>query len=89
VQALLNYFRKFHPLSKEAEEALLDICSIVHIKKNQDLQPIGHTCRTIYFLNKGIGRVYYFKDGVDVTEYFAFESNLIARVESLFTACAN
>ena len=84
MQALLAYFRKFHPLSKEAEEACVNICSIVNIQKNKDLQAIGHTCRTIYFINKGIARVYYFKDGTDITEYFAFENNLVARVESLF-----
>lgn len=85
MQALLTYFKNFHPISRQAEEALLDISSIVDIRKNKDLQPIGHTCRTIYFINKGLARVYYFKDGIDITEYFAFENNLIARVESLFT----
>lgn len=85
MEPLLNYFRNFHQLSREAEDALLNISSIVNIKKNKDLQPIGHTCRTVYFINKGMARVYYFKDGIDITEYFAFENNLLARVESLFT----
>jgi CRP-like cAMP-binding protein len=84
MQALLTYFKNFHPLSKEAEDAISEICSVINIKKNKDLQSIGHTCRTIYFINKGIARVYYYKDGLDVTEYFAFENNLVARVESLF-----
>lgn len=84
MQTLLAYFKKFHPLSKEAEEALSNISSVINIKKNKDLQSIGHTCRTIYFINKGIARVYYYKDGIDITEYFAFENNLVARVESLF-----
>jgi CRP-like cAMP-binding protein len=85
VQALLNYFKKFHSVSKKAEEALLNICTVVSIPKNKDLQPIGHTCKTIYFITKGIGRIYYFKDGIDITESFAFENNIIARIESLFT----
>jgi hypothetical protein len=34
---------------------------------------------------KGVARIYYFKDGIDVTESFFFESSIIARVESLFT----
>jgi CRP-like cAMP-binding protein len=84
-QALLDYINHFQPLSKEAEHALLELCSFVHIKKNRELQPVGHTCRTIYFIRKGIARVFYYKDGIDITEYFAFENNLIARVESLFT----
>jgi CRP-like cAMP-binding protein len=83
--ALYQYFQKFNLLSKEAEEAIADISNIISIKKNKDLQPIGHTCKTIYFINKGIARIYYYKDGIDITEGFYFENNIIARVESLFT----
>jgi CRP-like cAMP-binding protein len=85
MRPLLEYLKKFHPISKEAEEALLNICTPVTIPKNKDLQPIGHTCRTVYFITKGVARIYYFKDGIDITESFAFEENIIARIESLFT----
>ena len=83
--SLFQYFSKFNPLSKEAEHAIAEISSIVSIKKNKDLQPIGHTCKTIYFIKKGVARIYYFKDGIDITESFFFENSIIARVESLFT----
>ena len=83
--SLFQYFSKFNPLSKEAEQAIAEISSIVSIKKNKDLQPIGHTCKTIYFIKKGVARIYYFKDGIDITESFFFENSIIARVESLFT----
>ena len=83
--SLFQYFQKFSPLSKEAENAITGISSIVTIKKNKDLQLIGHTCKTIYFIKKGVARIYYFKDGIDVTERFFFENSIIARVESLFT----
>lgn len=85
MQLLLDYLRFFYPLSKEAEEAIAGITTSVSIKKNRDLQPIGHTCRTVYFIERGLARVYYLKDGIDITEQFAFENNLVARVESLFT----
>ena len=85
MEQLLAYFRKFQTLSPEAENAIADICTITHIKKNQDLQPIGHTCKTIYFINKGLARIYYYKDETDITEGFYFENSIIARVESLFT----
>lgn len=85
MQSLLDYFKKFHPLSKQAESAILDISSTISIAKNKDLQPIGHTCKTIYFITKGLARIYYFKDGIDITESFAFENELIERIESLFT----
>src|SRR5215207_195886 len=83
--SLLQYFKKFNSLSPEAENAITEISSMVNIGKNKDLQPIGHTCKTIYFINKGVARIYYFKDGIDITESFSFENNIIARVESLFT----
>jgi CRP-like cAMP-binding protein len=82
---LFHYFKTVNPLSKEAEEAITEISSIITVKKNRELQAIGHTCKTIYFIKKGVARIYYFKDGIDITERFFFENNLIARVESLFT----
>lgn len=82
---LFTYFSQFQKLSPKAEEGISKICSDVHVSKNRDFQPIGHTCRTIYFVKKGLCRIYYYKDGLDITEAFAFENSLIARVESLFT----
>ena len=83
--SLFQYFKKYNPLSQEAEQAIAGISSMITIKKNKDLQPIGHTCKTIYFIKKGVARIYYFKDEIDVTESFSFENNIIARVESLFS----
>ncbi|CAN5542836.1 cyclic nucleotide-binding domain-containing protein [soil metagenome] len=85
MEKLFQYFKNFNSLSKEAENAIAEISSIIFIKKNKDLQPIGHTCKTIYFIKKGVARIYYFKDGIDITESFFFENSIIARVESLFT----
>lgn len=82
---LFEFFKKYNPLSKQAEIAIANHAKIINVKKNTDLQPVGHTCKTIYFINKGLARIYYFKDGIDITECFAFDNNIIARVESLFT----
>ena len=82
---LIEYFKYYNPLSKQAEQSIVEISRVIEITRNKDLQSIGHTCKTIYFLNKGIARIYYFKDGIDITENFAFAGNIIARVESLFS----
>jgi CRP-like cAMP-binding protein len=85
MSALFQYFDQFNPLSEAAKVAIQGICTVQKIKKGQDLQPIGHTCRTIYFIQKGLARIYYFKDDIDITESFALEHQIIARVESLFS----
>lgn len=85
MKELFDYFNKFLELSTDTKKALTEVCTSVSIKKNEILQPFGHTCKTIYFLKSGIARIYYYKDGTDITECFAFEGNIIARVESLFT----
>jgi len=61
MSSLFYFLRKYNPLSDEAEIAISQICSPVIIKKNEELQQIGHTCKTIYFINKGIARIYYLK----------------------------
>ncbi len=85
MKQLFEYFKRFSPLSQEAKEAIEAISTVLQIQKNKDLQAIGQHCKTIYFINKGIARIYYYKDGIDITESFAIENNIIARVESLFT----
>lgn len=85
MQELFNYFNSIHRLQPQALEALGKICSVQTAKKNELLQTFGHTCRTLYFLKSGVARIFYYKDGTDITEYFAFEGDLIARLESFFT----
>lgn len=84
-RALHKYFNQFQPLSTPALEAIEAICKPVTIQKNKNLQNIGQTCQTIYFLENGITRIYYLKNEIDITEGFYFENSIIARAESLFT----
>ncbi|ELR71684.1 cAMP-binding protein [Fulvivirga imtechensis AK7] len=81
----IEYLSQISQISPESKEAIFNLCSFVSINKNKNLQSIGQTCKTIYFVQDGAARIYYYKDDKDVTEYFAFENDLIIRAESLFT----
>lgn len=85
VDSLLKHIRNIYSISEASEKALLHISSEIQFKKNADIQPIGHTCKTLYFVKKGCARIYYFKDDIDITESFEFENDFVARAESLFT----
>ena len=84
MQQLIDFFNKIEPLQPPALQAVLGVCTTITLAKNEILQPIGHTCKTIYFVKKGIARIYYYKDGLDITESFAAENAIVARAESLF-----
>ena len=85
MQTLFKYFEKYLSLTEESKSALEEVCSTLTIKKGENLQNFGQTCKTIYFIKSGVARIYYYKDSVDITESFSFEGDIIARVESLFT----
>ncbi len=85
MQALFDYFEQFKVLSETEKQAITATCSIKRVEKQEMVETSGSTSNTIYFLEKGIARIYYYKDGKDITEYFALSGNLVARVQSLFT----
>lgn len=85
LNSLFRYFETINRISGEATKKIEEISYVTTVRKNKDLQPIGHTCKTIYFITKGVARIYYYKEDNDITECFAFENQIIARVESLFS----
>lgn len=85
MKTLLKHIQSIYPVSSEAETALLEISKEVRFQKGTDVQLIGHTCKTIYFVKEGCLRIYYFKEDIDITESFEFENAFVARAESLFT----
>lgn len=83
-KALIDHFKQISSLSTSSQVALALLIRVQTISKNQDLQHMGQTCQTIYFLKTGFARIYYLRDGNDVTEGFYEPFCLIARAESLF-----
>jgi CRP-like cAMP-binding protein len=85
VKELFSKIERIHPITPDSEKALSLICKEVIFSKGKNVQDIGHTCKTIYFVKKGVVRIYYFKEATDITESFEFENAFVARAESLFT----
>lgn len=82
---LFTFFDSIYQISDEAKHALEKIITYKTYQRNDVIQEIGSKCRTVYVLNKGCARIFYLKDGNDITEHFAFENELIVRAESLFS----
>ncbi len=82
---LLNFFDSIYKISSEAKKALERIIQEKSYAKNDIIQHIGSSCRTVYIVQSGSARIFYLKDGNDITEHFAFANDIIVRAESLFT----
>lgn len=82
---IFAFFDSIHNISNQDKEALEKIIKINPYNKNDIIQDIGGRCKTVYFVKDGCARIFYYKDGNDITEHFSFENELIIRAESLFT----
>lgn len=76
---------KVSPLSEIEMEALEMIVHRKQLSKNTELLKIGQVSYHMYFVGKGLVRVYYFRHEIEVTDYFAIDQQFIGGVESLFT----
>lgn len=83
---LFNFFDNIYKISNVAKKSLELIIQEKRYEKNEIVQGIGSSCRTVYLVKSGGARVFYYKDGNDITEHFAFENEIIVREESLFTS---
>jgi CRP-like cAMP-binding protein len=70
------------PLNSNAVEKLASILIRTDLKKNESLLREGETGNQMYFVQSGLIRQYYYKNGRDLTEQFACENNMFINIES-------
>jgi CRP-like cAMP-binding protein len=85
MEDLLDDLGRVYRISDTATRDLQAIVRLEHFGKQALIQAPDSRCRTIYIMRKGLARIFYYKDGHDITEYFAFDGDVIVRAESLFT----
>jgi CRP-like cAMP-binding protein len=83
---VMQHLRSIHPLPPAEVQALRAVITVQEHAKDRLVQRPGTACRTLYFVEEGIARIFYRKNERDVTEHFAYNGNMIIRAESLFTA---
>jgi CRP-like cAMP-binding protein len=70
------------PLSDNAAEELASILIRTELKKNETLRREDIINDRVYFVQSGLIRQYYYKNGRDLTEHFACENNLFINMKS-------
>lgn len=82
---VVKLFSSIHPMSGESMSDLEGIIRFQKLPKNKDLLKVGQVAENMYFIHKGLARVYYHWQDKDVTDYFAIDGQFIGAVPSLFT----
>ncbi len=82
---ILEFINSSLKIKPETAVEILKYLQREELSKNYSLHQAGKTCNKVYFIQKGLARMYYFKDEKDVTCWFTNENNLITAVDSFFS----
>jgi len=80
----LNILDALHPLSPETKAELKKHISIQKVPKGEMILEFGSVCNHIYFVNQGVIRIFYFKEGKEITEWLADEKQFFFSIVSYF-----
>lgn len=63
-------------------KAFFDVLIYREVPKKFRLTDVGEIAREAYFINKGLARLYFLKDGDEINANFAFDNEFIASLQS-------
>ena len=84
---LIDYFDildGFYPLSPETKADLARHISTRQVRKGEMILEFGSVCDHIYFVNRGVIRIFYYKEGKEITEWLADEKQFFFSIVSYF-----
>ncbi|KQS31032.1 Crp/Fnr family transcriptional regulator [Dyadobacter sp. Leaf189] len=81
----INLINENIDLPEALQARIADVTQHIRFKKNVRLISSGAVCNELYFLKKGLARVFYYKDGKDVTAWFVAENQIVSAVDSLLS----
>ncbi len=85
IDQLKAAFGEIVKLSSETEKAFMATIDRKEVKKKTILQEEGKYCNHVYFIEKGMARTFYYKDGKDITFWIAGENEFVGAMASFFS----
>ena len=80
MEQFLNNLNYITSLSADAQSALIAKLKRSEYHKGEILIKELSKCEHLFFIEKGLARAYYFKDGKDITDWFAAEGIVIGPI---------
>ena len=76
--------RKYSTMTHEELDELESILVPMKFSKGEMILEEGEVCENIYYIDKGLIRQFYFKNGKEVTEHLGADRSTFMCIESLF-----
>lgn len=76
--------RKYSTMTHDELDVLESVLVPMKYRKGDMILREGEQCMSIMYIEKGLVRQFYFKNGKEVTEHMANEGNIVMCIESLF-----
>ncbi len=76
--------RKYSTMTHEELDTLESILVPMKFAKGEMILKDGEICENIYYIDKGLVRQFYFKNGKEVTEHLGEDRTIFMFIESLF-----
>ena len=76
--------RRYVTLSKDALDKFAEILVPLKFKRGETPVKEGDVCDSLYYIEKGLTRQYYEKNGKEVTEHLEYEGGIVMCIESFF-----
>jgi CRP-like cAMP-binding protein len=84
INEYLNRLSEISPLNEASRLMLSDYIQSKYFKKGDYILNYGEICKYIYFVEKGFIRIFYYKNGKDITEWFANDKQFFFSISSYF-----
>lgn len=76
--------RKYSTMTHNELDLLESVLVPMKFAKGEMILKEGETCRHIYFIDRGMIRQFYYKNGKELTEHIGVENSIFMCIESLF-----
>lgn len=86
---ILDKLSQHLELSDEIKIILADLIVQLNLKKGTLLLQGGEICQNIYFIEKGFARGFFYKNGKEITSWFALENDIATSFYSFETQKPN
>jgi len=85
MEKFFSFVSRFTLLSEKGKSALSDSLQRMELPKGHSLLRPGAICQYLYFIEKGLTRTYYIKEGKDITDWISVEDSFAVSIISFLT----